>query len=367
MRILSVVGTRPNFMKVAPIIKALKHRPDQFESILVHTGQHYDAKMSDSFFADLGMPDPDYNLGVGSSSHAAQTAAVMVKVEPVLEHLRPDLVIVVGDVNSTLACALTAKKLGLRVAHVEAGLRSGDRDMPEEINRLATDAISDDLFTTDRFANENLRREGVCDERVHFVGNVMIDSLLAHAETAENLGFHRQYGLAPGAYGTLTLHRPSNVEDPERLAGLLNAILDSVGGMPVIFPVHPRTRHSIAASGLSALVAARPGEPGIAMVDPLGYIEFLSLNRSARVVLTDSGGLQEETTILGVPCVTLRENTERPITIEEGTNHLAGVTRASVMAAIAAALAAGGCTAGRPEKWDGQAAERIVEVLARGL
>lgn len=367
MRVLSVVGTRPNFMKVAPIIRALAQHEAGFESFLVHTGQHYDAAMSGSFFEALGLPDPDFHLGVGSGSHAEQTAAVMVKIEPVLKQVQPDVVVVVGDVNSTLACALTAKKLGLRVAHVEAGLRSGDWSMPEEINRLATDAISDQLFTTDRMANENLRREGVPDHRVHFVGNVMIDSLLQHAAAAEAVKFHETYGLSPGSYATLTLHRPSNVEDLERLRGLLDAIREGLGDLPVIFPIHPRTRQKIAAFGLGDRIAAQPGQSGIAAVDPLGYIEFLSLNASARVVLTDSGGLQEETTILGVPCVTLRENTERPITIEQGTNILAGVVPADVVAAIRQALIADTSSARRPDKWDGQAARRIVDLWAQGL
>lgn len=363
MRILSVVGTRPNFMKVAPIIRALTGRGDRFESVLVHTGQHYDARMSDSFFSDLGMPAPDFNLGVGSGGHAEQTAAVMVKVEPIMMDLRPDLVVVVGDVNSTLACALTAKKLCLRVAHVEAGLRSRDMTMPEEINRLCTDAISDDLFTTDRLAGENLRSEGVADERIHFVGNVMIDTLLAHLAAAEAMNFPGQYGLTPGAYATLTLHRPSNVEDPVRLAGLLDAILEGADGLPIIFPIHPRTRQRIADFGLTDRVAAAPGQPGVALVEPLGYIQFLSLNRSARAVLTDSGGLQEETTVLGVPCVTMRENTERPITLGEGANQLAGVEPEGVRNAIRIALGGRPSAPVVPEKWDGRTAERIVDVI----
>jgi UDP-N-acetylglucosamine 2-epimerase (non-hydrolysing) len=367
MRVLSVVGTRPNFMKVAPICRALAQHEAEFESVLVHTGQHYDAAMSGSFFEALGLPDPDYYLGVGSGSHAEQTAAVMLKIEPVLKQVLPDIVVVVGDVNSTLACALTAKKLGMRVAHVEAGLRSGDWSMPEEINRLATDAISDQLFTTDRMANENLRREGVPDDRVHFVGNVMIDSLLQHAAAAEAVKFHETYGLSPRSYATLTLHRPSNVEDPDRLKGLLDAIREGLGDLPVIFPIHPRTRQRIESFGLGDRIAAEPGSPGIAAVDPLGYVEFLSLNGSARLVLTDSGGLQEETTILGVPCVTLRENTERPITIDQGTNILAGVVPSEVVAAIGQALTADNSGVRRPDKWDGQAAQRIVDLWARGL
>ncbi len=362
MRILSVVGARPNFMKVAPIMKALERRGGAFEQRLVHTGQHYDARMSDAFFTDLGMPTPDVNLGVGSGSHAEQTARVMLAIEPVLQDFAPDLVIVVGDVNSTLACALTAKKLGQRVAHVEAGLRSFDMTMPEEINRLCTDAIADVLFTTDRFANENLKREGVDASRVHFVGNVMIDSLLQHRDAARNLAFGKHLGLLPGQYATLTLHRPSNVDHREKLAGILDAIGTALGDMPVIFPVHPRTRQRIAAFGLLDRFVDAPTRPGLFLMEPLGYLELLGLNETAMVVLTDSGGIQEETTILGVPCVTLRENTERPITVSEGTNQLGGTTRNGILAAIERARRMRG-TPRRPELWDGHAADRIVEII----
>lgn len=363
VKILSVVGARPNFMKAAPIIRALARRPERFSHTLVHTGQHYDQTMSGAFFDVLAMPAPDVNLGVGSGTQAQQTARVMEAIEPVLEETAPDLVIVVGDVNSTLACALTAKKLGLAVAHVEAGLRSGDMTMPEEINRVCVDAISDVLFTTDRMADDNLRREGVAEDRVHFVGNVMIDSLLAHLAPAEQLNYPGRLGLAPGGYATLTLHRPSNVENHHRLAEILEAVRDAAAGLPIIFPVHPRTRGKIECLGLSNGAGDRLDQPGIHAVEPLGYLEFLSLNRSARVVFTDSGGLQEETTILGVPCVTLRENTERPITVAQGTNRLAGVTRAGVLAAAEAAMARDARPARPPDMWDGHAAERIVEVI----
>lgn len=360
MRILSVVGARPNFMKVAPIIRAMQSHAHPFESVLVHTGQHYDVRMSDSFFSDLALPAPDYNLEVGSGSHAAQTGAVMARIEPVLQDVRPDLVLVVGDVNSTLAAALTAKKLNQRVAHVEAGLRSHDRTMPEEINRLATDAISDDLFTTDRLADENLRREGHSADKVHFVGNVMIDSLLAALPRARAIGSADAMGLPEGAYGVLTLHRPANVDDPAKLAEILDAILDATGDLPIVFPAHPRT-----AEKLKALpqVQAAAAAGRLTIVEPMGYLEFLSLITTARIVLTDSGGLQEETTVLGVPCVTLRENTERPITLENGANRLAGVTRAGIMAAVGAALAQGRQAFPAPERWDGRAAERIVQTL----
>jgi UDP-N-acetylglucosamine 2-epimerase (non-hydrolysing) len=359
MRVLSVVGARPNFMKVAPIIRAMKRHPHPFECVLVHTGQHYDVRMSDSFFHDLGLPQPDHNLEVGSGTHAAQTAAVMTRIEPVLQEVAPDLVLVVGDVNSTLAAAITAKKLNLRVAHVEAGLRSFDMTMPEEINRLCTDAISDDLFTTDRLANENLVREGVAEDRIHFVGNVMIDSLTAALPAARKLGSADRMALGRGEYAVLTLHRPANVDQPAKLAEIMDAILDSVGDLPIVFPAHPRTAEKLAA--LPRVQAA--ARDRLRIVEPLGYLAFLSLLTTARIVLTDSGGLQEETTILGVPCVTLRENTERPITLEYGANRLAGVSRAGIMEAIGAALALPAQAFPAPEFWDGKAAERIAQTL----
>jgi UDP-N-acetylglucosamine 2-epimerase (non-hydrolysing) len=359
MRVLSVVGARPNFMKVAPIIRAMQRHAHPFESVLVHTGQHYDARMSDSFFRDLDMPTPDHNLEVGSGSHAAQTAAVMTRIEPVLQAAAPDLVLVVGDVNSTLAATITAKKLNLRVAHVEAGLRSGDRTMPEEINRLCTDAISDDLFTTDRMADANLIREGVSADRIHFVGNVMIDSLMAALPAARKIGSAERMSLPAVGYAVLTLHRPANVDDPAKLAEIMDAILDATGDLPIVFPAHPRTAEKLTA--LPRVQAAAR----LKIIEPLGYLEFLSLLTTARIVLTDSGGLQEETTVLGVPCVTLRENTERPITLEHGANRLAGVSRDGIMAAIGAALAMPAQAFPAPEHWDGKAAERIVETLAK--
>lgn len=363
MKILSVVGTRPNFMKVAPIIRAAADYPPDVSHFLVHTGQHYDEKMSESFFHDLGMPKPDVNLGVGSGSGIAQTADMMRLMEPVFQERRPDVVIVVGDVNSTLAAALTAKKLDLRLAHVEAGLRSGDRTMPEEINRLATDAISDDLFTTDIFANENLAREGIEAARVHFVGNVMIDSLLSHLSVAEKLETYKSFGVAPKGYATLTLHRPSNVDEAEQFERILVAIRDALGSLPVIFPVHPRTRKRIGDFDLGRFFSPLGSPRGIQMVEPLGYLEFLNLNRHARIVLTDSGGLQEETTILGVPCVTLRDNTERPITIEQGTNILAGTKPDTISVGIAKGLAMRNGVNRIPEKWDGRAADRIIRTI----
>ena len=364
MRILSIVGARPNFVKIAPIIHALGQHEGRFVQKLVHTGQHYDDRMSAIFFHELKLPTPDVNLGVGSGSHAQQTAAVMVKLEPVLQEFVPDLVIVVGDVNSTLAATLTAKKLGISVAHVEAGLRSFDMTMPEEINRLCTDAIADLLFTTDRLADQNLLREGVAADRIHFVGNVMIDSLLACREVADKERIYERLGLLPKAYATLTLHRPSNVESPEVLETILTALSNSVGDLPIVFPCHPRTRQRVKDYGFERFFTDRPVGQGIWMTEPMGYVDFLSLNMYARLALTDSGGVQEETTILGVPCVTLRKNTERPITVSEGTNRLGGVTRQSIVGAVQAALADVQTDVRRPERWDGQAAARIIEIIA---
>lgn len=365
MRILSIVGARPNFVKIAPIVRALAKQRDRFAQKLVHTGQHYDDRMSTVFFQELNVPMPDFNLGVGSGSHAQQTAAVMIRLEPLLQEFKPDLVIVVGDVNSTLAATLTAKKLGMRVAHVEAGLRSYDMTMPEEINRLCTDAIADDLFTTDKIADENLLREGVAKERIHFVGNVMIDSLLACREFASKERFYERIGLQPKAYGTLTLHRPSNVESPDTLEEILKALSDGVGDIPIVFPAHPRTKQRIKDFGFERYFTDKPRGGGIWITEPLSYIEFLSLNMFARLALTDSGGVQEETTILGVPCVTLRENTERPITVTEGTNRLGGTTRAKILASVSAALSDTKAGERRPERWDGKAAERIVNAILR--
>lgn len=361
MKILSIVGARPNFVKIAPIVRALATRPDTFEHRLVHTGQHYDARMSDAFFADLDLPAPDYHLGVGSGGHAHQTAAVMLGLEPVLEEVRPDLVLVVGDVNSTLAGALTAKKLGIAVAHVEAGLRSGDMTMPEEINRRCVDAICDILFTTDRLADENLARENPPGQIVR-VGNVMIDTLLDQLPAARALDMPGRLGLSAAGYGVLTLHRPANVENRDTLADLLDAVRAGAKDLPVVFPVHPRTRGRIEAFGLGDRLSADPSGPGLFATDPLGYRPFLGLTQGARLVMTDSGGLQEEATVLGVPCVTLRETTERPITVLEGGNRLAGVTPVAVRAAIAEALDRR-VEPRRPALWDGRAAGRIAEAL----
>ena len=319
IKVINVVGARPNFMKVAPIVEAMKRREREFTPLVVHTGQHYDAAMSDAFFRDLDMPQPDVYLGVGSGSHAAQTAAVMERFEPVVLQEQPDWVLVVGDVNSTLACALVCVKLGVKVAHVEAGLRSRDRTMPEEINRLLTDQIADLLFTPSADASDNLRAEGIPEERIRLVGNVMIDSLLKHLPRAKQTTITEDLQLTE--YAVLTLHRPSNVDEPETLRRILEAVEKIGTRVPVIFPVHPRTRKIIIESEWSdRFLKSR----GLRLVEPLGYLDFLSLYSGARLVLTDSGGIQEETSVLGIPCLTLRENTERPITVTLGTNKIVG-------------------------------------------
>jgi UDP-N-acetylglucosamine 2-epimerase (non-hydrolysing) len=365
LKVINVVGARPNFMKMAPIIEAMDRRPERIRHLLVHTGQHYDARMSQSFFADLGMPKPEIDLEVGSGSHAEQTARVMVEFEKVCMREAPDLVIVVGDVNSTMACTITAKKLGIRVAHVEAGLRSRDMSMPEEINRLCTDVLCDFLFTTDHFADENLAAEGISPTKVFFVGNVMIDTLLKHRELARGLGLAAQWELEPRGFATLTLHRPSNVDDPEVLRGILAALGEIGKEIPIIFPIHPRTRKMVKQFGLDGYLSSTRKPRGLWATDPLGYLEFLHLNMNAMMVITDSGGLQEETTVLGVPCITLRNNTERPITCEVGTNFIAGNSPASILR-HASAILKGEVPRGKvPEKWDGRAAERIVDVLAK--
>jgi UDP-N-acetylglucosamine 2-epimerase (non-hydrolysing) len=359
---MCVVGARPNFMKMAPIYKQLSLHPTRFAPTLVHTGQHYDEAMSKVFFDQLGMPRPDVDLNVGSGSHAFQTAAIMTAFEPVLLKERPALVIVVGDVNSTIACALVAVKLGIKVAHVEAGLRSFDRTMPEEINRLLTDQISDLLFTTEASAEENLRREGIPPEKIHFVGNVMIDTLLAHRERAREMNAPARYGLG-GRFALVTLHRPANVDDPERFEGLISALHEIANEMPLVFPVHPRTR-----SGMTRSPTAQGmvDEGRLRIVEPLPYLDFVSLMQAAALVITDSGGIQEETTILGVPCLTLRDNTERPVTVTCGTNVLAGTERAGIVRAWE-------CLRSRkrptsiPALWDGSAAQRIVDVIDRSF
>jgi UDP-N-acetylglucosamine 2-epimerase (non-hydrolysing) len=364
-----VAGARPNFMKVAPIVRVLQARQEgaraagiELTFSVAHTGQHYDANMSDIFFRDLGIPTPDRHLEVGSGSHAVQTAKVMVAFEKALIEDRPDLVVVVGDVNSTLACSLTAKKLGIRVAHVEAGLRSFDMGMPEEVNRKLTDAISDLLFVTEASGVRNLRVEGVPAERIFLVGNVMIDTLLRNIPRITSREFApsmpvRAFREAGGRYAVLTLHRPSNVDQKEMFVPIWGAITEVARQVPVLFPVHPRTREKIAAFGLNGA--------GVTMIDPVGYLDMLYAVKEAALVLTDSGGLQEETTALGVPCVTIRENTERPITVDVGTNYLAGTRPEAILTATSEILSGNGKKGIMPPLWDGHAAERIVDILLR--
>jgi UDP-N-acetylglucosamine 2-epimerase (non-hydrolysing) len=373
IRLLSVVGARPNFMKIAPILEELQKYPD-IEHCLVHSGQHYDELLSGNLFTDLGLPKPDVNLQVGSGSHAVQTAEIMKRIEPVLLDYKPHMVVVVGDVNSTLATALTAVKLGIPVAHVEAGLRSFDKSMPEEINRKLTDSISDLLFVTEQSGVENLKNEGVPPEKIFLVGNVMIDCLLRHREWAakspllDRLGV-RQNVSGCRAYGVLTLHRPSNVDDPDTLQGILSAVSALAAEIPVFFPVHPRTRKNIESYGLQRFFTDSTARDrvGIVPMEPLGYLDFLSLNDRARLVLTDSGGVQEETTALGVPCLTLRENTERPATVEQGSNQVVGVKSERILAASRAVLREPERKFPRPPLWDGKAAARIVSVLVEHL
>ncbi len=361
MKFFLVAGARPNFMKIAPIMAAFRQRQtaiSDFEIFLIHTGQHYDAKLSDTFFTDLQIPQADINLGVGSGTHAQQTARVMTGFEAACLRERPDWVIVVGDVNSTMACAITAKKLGIRVAHVEAGLRSKDMSMPEEINRVCTDVLGDLLFTTDRLADENLRREGVAEARIHFVGNTMIDTLLLHVDRARALPLPE--GIRKTEYAVLTLHRPGNVDDQKTLRALFQAVQDISRRLPVVFPAHPRT---VARLNEFGMLRAIEEERAIRLIPPLGYVSFLGLVSHCRMVLTDSGGIQEETTVLGIPCITMRPNTERPITCEIGTNVLVGTDPNRIRAAAYSVLAGEPRRASVPEKWDGHAARRIVEIL----
>jgi UDP-N-acetylglucosamine 2-epimerase (non-hydrolysing) len=362
-RILVVAGARPNFVKVAPIIDELRAMRG-IRPVFVHTGQHYDFQMSEAFFQDLALPTPDHYLNVGSGTHAEQTARVMLAFEPVLLSEKPDIMVVVGDVNSTLACAVTAAKLGVAVAHVEAGLRSFDATMPEEINRRLTDAISDYLFTPSQDGDENLLREGVAPERIHFVGNVMIDTLRRHESAARAKKVYERYGLEAGRYAVLTLHRPANVDDPDVLGGMLAALAPVATRMPILFPAHPRTQQRL---GLAAVADVVGGMPGLRVCDPLGYLDFLGILAQARLVLTDSGGIQEETTALGVRCLTLRNNTERPITVTRGTNTIAGTDPARIAEAAVVALDAPMPATEGPPLWDGRTAGRIARILARAV
>ena len=361
MKVINVCGARPNFMKIAPLMRAYGDH-DAIEPILVHTGQHYDEKMSRLFFEELQIPRPDLNLEVGSGSHAQQTAEIMKRFEPLVVERTPDMVLVVGDVNSTIACALVAAKLGVAVAHVEAGLRSFDPSMPEEINRVLTDRISDLLFVSEPSGLENLKREGVDPGKVHFVGNVMIDTLRFNRGKADQSNILDELGLSAGQYVVVTLHRPSNVDDPAVFSRILDALEQVQADLPVVFPMHPRTRSNIDKMGFAARVGAM-GQ--LRILEPLGYLEFLKLLSEAAAVLTDSGGIQEETTILQTPCLTVRENTERPVTIEQGTNQLVGTDPERIIAAYRSVRGRPLVEGPTPEKWDGQAAGRIAEVLAR--
>lgn len=368
--VVCVVGARPNFMKMAPILRAFAGHQPPIPAVLVHTGQHYDREMNDRLFDDLRLPQPDINLGVGSGSHAVQTAEVMKRFEPVVDDRKPSCILVVGDVNSTLACTLVGVKKGVPVVHVEAGLRSYDRAMPEEINRVLTDQVADRLYTTERSAAANLHREGIADERIRFCGNVMIDSLLTNrlyarspADSLAVAGHNAAAIETSSGYGVVTLHRPSNVDHPETLGSLLAVLSDISADIPLVFALHPRTKTNIERFGLSHLI----DNPRMIILPPQGYLEMLGLLSSARIVLTDSGGLQEETTALGIPCLTMRENTERPITVEQGTNTMVGRDTALIRAEASKILAGQGKAGLVPELWDGHAAERIAADLATWL
>jgi len=368
--VICVVGARPNFMKMAPILRAFAAHQPAIPTLLLHTGQHYDRDMNDKLFEDLHLPHPDINLEVGSGSHAVQTAEVMRRFEPVVDDKKPSCVLVVGDVNSTLACTLVAVKKGIPVVHVEAGLRSYDRAMPEEINRVLTDQVADLLYTTERSAADNLAREGIAAERIRFVGNVMIDSLLSNREFARSpadclQGAGVNPALIQGAqgFGIVTMHRPSNVDHAEVLASLLGVLREISESIPLVFALHPRTKSNIERFGLGHLI----DQTKMIMLPPQGYLEMLGLMANARIVLTDSGGLQEETTALGVPCLTMRENTERPITVEQGTNTMVGRDLDSIRHHAAEVLAGRGKSGRVPEYWDGQTSQRIAADLATWL
>ena len=355
------MGARPNFMKVAPIHRAFQKYKDSIQHFIVHTGQHYDQAMSKVFFVDLELPNPNVYLGVGSASHAQQTAKIMMEFENVVEEQQPDLVVVVGDVNSTLACSLVAAKMGVRVAHIEAGLRSFDRRMPEEINRLVTDSIADYLFVSEPSGMENLKHEGIDDKKIFFVGNVMIDSLVHYREKAKKSDVPKTLGLNSQKYVLVTIHRPSNVDHKMNLQQVFSVLQKLAERMTVVFPIHPRTRKMLGQFGMEDSVKATPN---LILTEPLGYLDFLSLMESAALLITDSGGIQEETTYLQIPCLTLRENTERPITIEVGTNQLCGSDLGSVVQKSFEVMDGKAKNGSIPELWDGRAAQRITEIIA---
>jgi len=376
MKLMSVAGARPNFMKLASISDAIdeynRNKPlyyeTEIEHIIVHTGQHYDHKMSKGFFEDLGIPKPSINLEVGSGSHAQQTSEIMKRFETVLASEIPDVLLVVGDVNSTIACSLVASKIEYPTSHyikrpvlvhVEAGLRSFDREMPEEINRVLTDSLSDLLFITEKSAIQNLQREGCAKEKVHFVGNVMIDTLKRHLQKSKESKIVDQIGIN-GGYGLITLHRPSNVDDPVLLKSFVECFVEMSENIPLIFPIHPRTKHNLNDFGVMPLLESTEN---IILLDPLGYLDFLNLISRAKLLLTDSGGIQEETTYLGIPCLTLRDNTERPVTVTEGTNYLIGSDTKKISETVSLILEGNGKNARIPKFWDGNAGERIIKIL----
>ncbi len=364
IKIINIVGARPNFVKIAPLMKAFKAR-SEIEPLLVHTGQHYDSTLSDLFFTQLGIPKPDINLGVGSGSHAVQTGEIMKAFEPIALQQKPDAVLVVGDVNSTIACGLVAVKLGIKLIHVEAGLRSFDRDMPEEINRLCTDAISDLLFCTEQSGVDNLLREGASPDKVFLTGNVMIDALLQHKAKSDRSDILKRLSLTPKQFAVLTLHRPSNVDDEASFRGILDALEILQLDLPVIFPIHPRTRKQFESDEMKSRLHRLNG---LRILEPLGYLDFLKLMSEAKLVLTDSGGIQEETTILQVPCLTLRNNTERPVTVECGTNRVVGNDPQKILSAYRDIKDSSSLSGQRtPPLWDGRAAERIADILVKIL
>lgn len=361
MKIMHIVGARPNFMKIAPIMDVCA-KCDEIESVLVHTGQHYDDKMSDLFFRQLNIPEPDVNLEVGSASHAVQTAEIMKAFEPVVLEHKPDVVLVVGDINSTIACGLVAVKLGIKLIHVEAGLRSGDRTMPEEINRILTDSISDILFCTEQSGIDNLAKEGISKNKIFHVGNVMIDTLLKNKNKSEGSNILSQLDLNSDGFAVLTLHRPSNVDDSIVFGRIIDSLELIQNDMPIIFPIHPRTCQNLKSFGFDQRIK---GMPNLQIVEPLGYLDFLKLMASARIVLTDSGGIQEETTILKIPCLTLRENTERPVTIEIGSNQIVGTQTQDILDAYRKVTSGNWRTPKIPPLWDGKAAQRIVKIMLK--